>query len=369
MQIIPRENHWEGLGTGLGQLAAMKIANLVKSKQQKQERSQFAETWAPYLGRDTANFLSNLSPEERKSALQNIGSLAQLNQQPSSAQQASQLGGLESPQQLQQFSQQQMPGESQQENATEQLNPDRANLIQDIFTSPHEKREREKLSLKKQEVESKFNKEVREFSRPYVEKASKAKANIRDYEELIKTAKSGNLRSGNTYQLLSKLGLQDFGRNTDTEKAGKLIARLAQNIAGVFGTNARITNFLEQTFQRSLPSLINTPEGIQAISIINMAADKAELIKNDIRKELIKKNGGRLTAEIEDEIAEKADPIIRQIEAQAFRDAENVTRSKTKSSRQFNELPPASQYNGQKIRDRDTGKVLVSNGQQWIPLE
>jgi hypothetical protein len=356
MQIIPNQLG-EAFSTGLNQLAQHKLSEVSKKYDQQQQRSQFVQAWAPKVGEDTANFLFNLSPKEREIVLGNPSSLVQLNQQQG---QQGQMGGMAA-------LGGQQPQEGQQQ---QQMTPERAQLIQDLFTSPHEKREREKLDLKKQQVESQTNKEAREFSSPYVEKANKAKANIRDYKELIKIAKTGNLRAGNTYQLLNKLGLQDFGRNSDTEKAGKLIARLAQNISGVFGTNARITNFLEQTFQRSLPSLINTPEGIEAISIINMAADEGEIVKNNIRKELIKKNGGRLTAEIEDEIDQAAEPLIRTIEEKAFRDAENVTRSKTKTTQQsFNDLPPAAQYKGKKIRDKESGKILQSNGQEWLPAE
>ena len=79
----------------------------------------------------------------------------------------------------------------------------------------------------------------------------------------------------------------DFYKNVDTKKAGKLSARLAQNVAGVFGQNSRITNFLEQTFQRSLPSLWNTNEGITAISELNMLSDEANIIKQENRKKIL----------------------------------------------------------------------------------
>jgi len=354
------------LGTGLSQLAQHKLDDITKKYDQQQQRSQFVQGVAPQVGEDIANFLFNLSPKEREIALSNPSFLMQLNQQPG---QQGQMGGMAALG-AQQQPQQQIAGQSQGGQQQQQMTPERAQLFKDIFTSPHEKRETEKLDLKKQQIESQVNKDAREFSRPYIERANKAKANIRDYTQLIEDARSGELRSGNTYQLLKKLGLEDFGRNTTTERAAKLIARLAQNVSGIFGTNSKITNFLEQTFQRSLPSLINTPEGIEAISIINMASDEGEIVKNNIRKELIRKNGGRLTAEIEDEIEQAAEPLIRAIEEKAFRDAENITRSKTKTTQQsFDDLPPAAQHKGKKIRDKESGKTLQSNGQEWLPAE
>ena len=75
-------------GSGLNQLAELKLAELTKRYDKQVEKSQFAKTWEPILGKHSANFLSNLSPDERKNAMQDIGSLLQLNEQPGSQEQA-----------------------------------------------------------------------------------------------------------------------------------------------------------------------------------------------------------------------------------------------------------------------------------------
>ena len=335
----------------------------LQRQNQAYEKAQYASGLAPILGQDTANFLSNLSPKEREHALQNISSLMQLNQSPQQSQNG--IGSLQSP--IQEKTQPQSVSNQPQKDQ------DRGKLIEDIFTSPHEKREEEKLGIKKQEFERQTNKDAREYLKPYVERVSKAKSNIRDYAQLIDLAETGNIRSGNIHQLLKKVGLQDFGRNTTTELAGKLIARLAQNVAGVFGQNSRITNFLEQTFQRSLPDLINTKEGIIAISLLNKAVDQGELIKHDIRKQIIKENGGKLPGDIDDLIEERADPLVRKLEDDAFEQARAVTapitNKKSDQLQKFQSLPPAYEYPGRKIRDIDTGKIVQSNGSQWIPVE
>ena len=36
---------------------------------------------------------------------------------------------------------------------------------------------------------------------------------------------------------------------------------------------------------------------------------------------------------------------------------------------QFSSLPAASQFKGRKIRDKDTGEILVSDGENWTPVE
>ena len=153
-------------------------------------------------------------------------------------------------------------------------------------------------------------------------------------------------------QLLKKLGLEEFGRNITTELAEKVVARLGQNIEGKFGKNARLTNFLEQTFQRSLPTLKNTPEGIQ----------EADVIKDDIRKEVIKKYG--LNDETDDIIEELAAPFIKKIDDEATEYAQSIIDNKGNKN-SFDKLPPAKYFKGE-IIDGENGEILQSNGKEWV---
>lgn len=116
MTVIPRSEGWaEILGAGLGVLVGCKLAQWIKAKEQQKERAQFAKGLAPLIGQDMANFISNLGPDERKYALQNMSYLIQLNQS----------------------------------SAQPKITFARAKLLEDIFTSPYEKREREKLEIAK----------------------------------------------------------------------------------------------------------------------------------------------------------------------------------------------------------------------------
>lgn len=202
-------------------------------------------------------------------------------------------------------------------------------------------------------LDLKKSKEVRDFSKPFIEKSHKSKANIRDYTDLINIARSGDLRAGKGQQILDALGLGGFFKNFNTQRADKIIARLAQNIGGAFGSGSRITNYLEQTFQRSLPSLWNTPEGIVAISIMNMGVDKANIARDEIRKELIRKNGGKLPFDIEDQIEELAAPEISKIENDTMRSVDALS-----SGRTVNSLEDARRQGIKRIRDLETGEII-----------
>jgi hypothetical protein len=421
MQVIRDTNaggrFGAALGSSLNQLAQYKLDHINKQYEdasnqykQLQERNRYANSLKDVLGEDTAKFFAGLNPEERKHAWGNLEGIInlvnkrkqnnsvsdmltnhneqqQFQEEPQQEQvdpyqqllQAArqqngplaQLLGQQEQQQLLQPQQQQRPikpnlqQEPNKQNIVEgkqPFTPDEAKEIGEAFKSPHEKREDKKLALQEKKLASQENKEKREFGDKYREAAKKAEASVRDYQQLLKDARSGKLRSGNMYQLLKKLGWEDFGRNTTTELAEKAIARLSQNVSGKFGTNARLTNFLEQTFQRSLPTLKNTPLGVQIIAISNMAIEEADIIRNNIRKEVIKKYG--LTDDTDDIIDEISAPLIARVDQEAA-DYSEMLLNNNGSLKGFNDLPPAKYYKNE-IIDRKNGESYRSNGNEWI---
>jgi hypothetical protein len=395
MQVISDTNAGgrigSALGTGLQQLAHNKLEQVMK----QYEKAQSAQAFAPYYGQGIANLLSNVTPEERKVLLQNPDALLQLSQLVSQQQGNPQAGGglaalqeqaqPQAPQQLRGAdvlggalndssispfirqalanTQVQSPNEAmgaqpqaaQQQPAQPQGQPsvdrERARLLGEAFTSPHERREKEKLQLKKSDVARKASKEVRDYLKPGDDKVIAAKKNIRDYDLLIKLAEEGDLRSGRAYQLLSKIGLEDFNVNDATQVAKKLSARLAQNSQTAFGPGARITNYLEKTFQGSLPSLWNTPEGIIKISKLNKLVDEGAELEQNIRRDILKENNWEIPPDVEAQVRERFSPIDQRLTSEAERIALSG------SGKRFVDKIPAG-YKG-RVRDTKTGKIKI----------
>lgn len=215
-----------------------------------------------------------------------------------------------------------------------------------------------KQEQKEREIERKQSKDVRQYLAPYEEIKTAAKKDIRDTELLIKLAGKGDLRAGNAYGLMEKMGIEGFGRNLDTELAGKAIARLGQNISSAFGKKSyRLTNFLEQTFQRSLPSLWNTPQGIIAIAGTIQSAANYSLAEGKIRNDIIKEHGGEIPWNIDSLIEERAAPIEQFYENEAMNYMKTAT------------LPLAGTVPANtKFEDEETGVVYgVKNG-KWVAL-
>ncbi len=233
--------------------------------------------------------------------------------------------------------------------------------------------EEKKIDMEERKENKNLDKEARDFSAPYIEAAKKAELNRRDYQQIIKLAESGDLRSGNMQRLLDDLGLGDFLRNEKTQEAAKIFARLQQNVSGVFGNNSRITNFLEQTFQRSLPTLWNTPEGIIAISKLNMLADEGAIVRNDIRKGLLGKTGGKLSYDITDKIEELARPKLDKLEQKAMSIVStpiDKNQQPLKLGSKFASLPDPKRYpKGAEISNKKTGQKWIHSGDDWIEVK
>lgn len=375
-----------GLSQGLESLAQNKLAEMQKSRQIKE--------LSPYLGEDVAKLLLGLPKDIQKTAFENIGDIAALVQsqkQPRGSRQTETGLGALMPQEAQTRNAPQLKTPSSGdilaalsmgkqispfaglEQESQPLAPQRTeqplqeapeqeeSLLQKAFTPKHQKIEQRKLGIQEETLASKNSKEAREFSKPYLERANAARNNIRDYNILIKAAQNGNLRAGNTQQILSRLGLEDFNRDLTTEIAGKTIARLAQNVSGAFGTNSRLTNFLEQTFQRSLPTLWNTPQGIVVISTLNKLADEGNIIKDDIRKQIIRENKGRIPFDADDQVLERAQPQLDKLEEEAI----NIASNPPSINKRFEQAPKASDYPGRRLQFPD-GTIKKSNGREWV---
>lgn len=389
------------LGSGINQLAELKLAHLTKQYEQQQEKSNFTKAWEPYLGKNTANMLSNLNPQERQIALQNLEGLAQLNQQPGPQQQVgmgalagyqqqpqqqeqnnqqqevqsalqqyfsnptlgggqkglmSSLGGFQQPeQQMQQMPQQQQEG---------QLTPERAQQISDLFVSPHERREREKLELKKQQIASgeraNAYKETKVERKEILNEAKSAKENLARLDRMAELSRHGKLDSPLYIEFLKKTGLDIPALTSpDSQEFRKLEVDFLRDAKNIFG--ARVTNYEAAQFLKSIPSLSQSKEGREKVIKNLKIMNEGKLLRADALKDIIKENKGTppldLLEQIDDRIAPKIDKLL------------NDFRRGGETGKSYNDLPPAAQFNGKTAIDDTTGQKFKSNGSKWIPIQ
>lgn len=310
------------LGTGLNQLAQHKLSQLSKQYEAQTERSQFAQGIAPLLGSDTANFLSNLGPDERKYALQNISALMQLNQQPGQQQ-----GNLEA---LQQPDQQQQP-QQQEQQQNQQLTPERSKLLQDIFTSPQEKREREKLDLAKRQANLKETKPYVDELKSKEKAAKEADLRLKRMETLID---KGNLPNAALWSALSKLEHAPFvsgltapiaelikggvkwysGNPADIEEFDKLSSEFVKNAKQYFGS--RITQKEVELFMQTVPTLASTDAGKKKLIENIRSLNELSSIEAKAARSIIRANHGippiDIEQQVQDKIGKKLDKVAKK---------------------------------------------------------
>lgn len=308
-----------------------------------------------------AQTIATLPPELQKSALQNLPALQQLSQQQMMGQ-----PGLGQQAQMQPELGQQGP---QQLPQMQQGQPGQENPWANIFTSPHEKRENEKLGISKEKLELareaqnvKTSKDARDFLTPINKTAHDAEKNILDYKAVKQLAKKGDIRSGNAHNLMTKLRIEGFNQNLDTQLAGKFLSRLGTNAGSAYGPGVNLTNFLEQSYMRTLPTLWNTPEGMYNIAGILEKLDEKPIVYRNAVNEIIRENNGKVPYDIDQRARERSQDQLDKLDNEALEIAANPQ----KFSNQHETLPPASEYSGKRARDTVTGQIYRSDGKKWI---
>lgn len=188
-----------------------------------------------------------------------------------------------------------------------------------------------------------------------------AKDNLASLQRIEQLDRTGKVQ-GLSGELLSKVGLGRL-RSAETQELEKLTVGFLTNLKNVFG--ARPTQYDVQQYLKGLPTLVQSREGraavIKNLRVFNEAAKLRGQALRDILKDNKNKLPGDLELQIEDRIGSDLDQLHRELSS----DLTGV--SSSNGSNNFQSLPNPSQYNGATIRDTQTGQLLVSDGNQWIP--
>lgn len=403
MQIINDSNAGgrigESLGNALQMLAQNKLQHIqgqydrqLQLQQQQQERNRYSQglQQLPGVTPEAANFIANLNPEERKYALQNLGSLLQLTSPSSQLDQSEGLQALNQgqfqqsqPQQnpLQQLMQSQsspqqnlqqlaqvlgqnpaqlyqsmqdnqglqnigkkdlsMPGlklspkkpakqivpqaVAQQPQVAGQV-PAAGQAIQDIFTSPKEKRDRELLELKKRQIEqqekaSRF-KETKAERKEIIEKARAAKQTLHDLNRLEELDKTGKLDTPGYVEFLNRSGLDIPAlTNPESEEFQKIANNFTKDAKTYFG--GRVSNFEIEQFLKTVPSLSQSPEGRKRVIANLKYINNASLEYNNALKEVMSENKGippyDLLEQVDDKVEKKQKSLADRFKADLAR--------------------------------------------------
>lgn len=147
-----------------------------------------------------------------------------------------------------------------------------------------------------------------------------------------------------------------FAASPESQRFVKTINEFAAGAKDTYGS--RVTNFDLAQYLKQFPSLTNSEKGIkQLIEQLKIVDEiNSEYYKN-LNKVFDKAGGARrIDADRAQSLAEKmsqnrVDELVSKFE--------NIGR--------FTSMPEASEFTGKKIRNKETGEVLISNGRDWIP--
>lgn len=169
---------------------------------------------------------------------------------------------------------------------------------------------KEKLAERKFEYdkEKEAAKESKEFYDSFKNKARDARENNMRLGAQRRLIEQGKLVGPGFYQVMQKMNIPLDSASAEYEK---LINDSIKNIKSVFG--ARITDFDLQSYMKTLAGLSTTRAGKLAIINNSEIANEATEIINKAIKQVIKKNGNKRPADLEEQVDELTKEKLDQL--------------------------------------------------------
>ena len=195
-----------------------------------------------------------------------------------------------------------------------------------------QKLKQESAARKERFEEKKFSaaeqREINKETKPYYEKinnegkeAQKSEMRLDRMEELIK---KGNIRHPFWNSLFNTVSHGIFGigidlnflQNADTQEFKKLSQDFLKGVKNYFGS--RVTQQEVQLFLETIPSLSQTDEGKMRVLNNLRVFNDAALSEKKAMQQIIKENGGKRPANLEEQVEERTAQLKDQL-AQVFK--------------------------------------------------
>lgn len=146
----------------------------------------------------------------------------------------------------------------------------------------------------------------------------------------------------------------------EAQESIKLIIDSTSNIKDTYG--ARITNFDLQTYLKKLPSLLNSPEGKQRVLRDLQIMNELNRLHASGIQEIFEESGGSDKipySTAESRYKKRYGEIEKELKDKFINPDKGIMKS----------LPNPDQYLGKKIKNEETGEILISDGNEWKPFK
>lgn len=147
-----------------------------------------------------------------------------------------------------------------------------------------------------------------------------------------------------------------FLASKDSERYVKTLNEFSSGAKDTFGS--RVTNFDLTQYLRRFPTLLNSAEGRRQLYDQMKIVNQINSIYYKNLKKVYDKAGG--VRNIDSDVAERLAEKLSESKVSELSD-------KFKEIGDFKSLPAASEFKGKKMRDKKTGEVFLSDGENWVP--
>ena len=385
--LSPRKSTGARLGEDLGSA----LQGLAHHKIQQKQASELEKVGFP---KELASVFHSLDPKVQQDIwkqvnLSNIGQQQEQQQQPQMQQmqqepkftpeQTEFIKSIPSPmdrqkvaqqfqQQNQQAMQQQSPNQqfgeaAAQQQVAQQLGQQKPN----IFSGGGNKLEQQqalalyKDQIKQDQEERKIQhadeKESKKWYREKNKKAKGIKENNARLERMRKLVNNGKLSSPETAAALDSLahGIWGVGINlkgfqhADSQEFEKLSNDMLKGVQDIFGS--RILKTEVDNFMKTIPTLLQSDAGKIAVIDNLKMLNEANLQEDKVAKEIIKANGGKIPANLEELVDSELGEYLDDIHERFVNQTHEVPETHTKSSLKNN-------FVGKAIKQGLTGSLL-----------
>lgn len=238
--------------------------------------------------------------------------------------------------------------------------------FQDISSQLREREIKQKESheeARKSEWEYSQHRDFRKEVSTNYKDALESEMRLNRMEELNK---NGTLTGPSTAMILEKMGLPlGVLGNPDSEEFDKLSKDMLKNIRTYFG--ARINVVEVENFLKTIPSLLNSPEGRdRVINNLRMLLEPRKMMFDEYRKikQESKESGKPMPIDLEETVIERIKPQLDELSKKFQQGSPQPEIAKEAQAGTFEKMPPAKNHNGTIIED-DKGVRYKSNGKTW----
>lgn len=212
--------------------------------------------------------------------------------------------------------------------------------------------------------EEKFKRSEKRFEtgfKEYKEASTKLQGLTRDKERL------DILENLNQSQKLPKgLGRLNVDKDGNlrlpflgSNEAQRYVKTLNEFSAGAKDTfGSRVTNFDLAQYLKRYPTLFNTKEGRRQLLDQMKLVNQINSVYYKNLKKVYDEAGGARAVD-----ADRAQALAERMSEKKV----NELTEKFRQVGQFSSKPRASEFKGKKIRDKETGEIFVSDGNEWMP--